>query len=243
MIRSRLVALAGIAVLWACGGGDADQAADDAARDLSLAPAESIAALNDRPQQAPATQPQRQTPPAQPRTPAPRSLGAGTALQLMASDTITSRRHKPGDPVRATSAADIKDSRGRTVIPAGATFSGAIAEIDAGGDGTLLLAFDRVSFGGHVYAVVAESDSVGTVRQGRGVTAGDAAKVGAGAAAGAIAGRIIGKDTKGAVIGGVVGAAAGAGVAAATKGDDLVLPAGAPIRIVLRETMVLRPVT
>lgn len=240
MLHIRIVALAGAAALWACGGGDADSAAaDSTARDLSLAPAESIAALNDRPQ-APRT-----TAPAAARAPAPLSLASGTTLRLAAADTINSRRHKVGDPVRARSTADVMDSRGRTVIPAGATFTGAIAAIDAGGDGMLRLAFDRVSFGGHVYAVAAESEAVDTVRQGGGgVSTGDAAKVGAGAAAGAIAGRVIGKDTKGAVIGGVVGAAAGAGVAVATKGSgDLVLPAGAPIRIVLRERMVLRPVS
>jgi hypothetical protein len=69
--------------------------------------------------------------------------------------------------------------------------------------------------------------------KGRGVTGGDAAKVGAAAAVGAAAGAIIGKDAKGAVIGGAVGAAAGVGIAAATRDVDILLNAGSPIRLVL----------
>jgi hypothetical protein len=243
----------------ACGGGEA--AEDEEARDLSMPPAESLAVLSDRPQaeerRPPATtqpqsqprpqpqaQPPRQSRPATP--PAPLTLPAGAVIELAATDTISSKTHNAGDPVTATVNADINDARGRLVVPAGAVFRGVIAEIkpagSPGGVGTLRLAFDAVSFGGRTYAAVAESDSLGTETQGRGVSGGDAAKVGVGAAAGAIAGRIIGKDTKGAVIGGVVGAAAGAGVAAATKDQDIVLPAGGRIRLVLQQEMVLAPI-
>jgi hypothetical protein len=47
--------------------------------------------------------------------------------------------------------------------------------------------------------------------RGRGVTAGEAEKVGVGAAAGAVVGRVITDKTKGAVVGGVAGAATGKG--------------------------------
>lgn len=257
MLRSPMVVLLGAVALWGCGGGEGDTAsADSTMRDLSLAPAESVAALNDRPQAA-TTQSQRSTTPSRPQAaapsrpttrtpPAPLALAAGTELELTATDTITSRRNKAGDVVYATSAEAIRDSRGRVVVPAGAVFTGEIVEIkpagSPGGQGTLRLAFNRVSFGGNTYAAAAESDSLGTETQGRGVTGGDAAKVGVGAAAGAVAGRIIGKNTKGAVIGGVVGAAAGAGVAAATKDQDIVLPAGGLIRLRLSQELVLRPV-
>jgi hypothetical protein len=73
--------------------------------------------------------------------------------------------------------------------------------------------------------------------QGRGVTAGDAAKVGAGAAVGAIAGRVLSGNKKGAIIGGVVGAAVGTGVAMETADRDVVVPAGA--KIVLKLTTAL----
>jgi hypothetical protein len=81
--------------------------------------------------------------------------------------------------------------------------------------------------------VAARTDSIGSYMKGRGVTGAEAAKVGAATAVGAAAGAIIGKDVKGAVIGGAVGAAAGVGIAAATRDVDILLNAGAPIRLVL----------
>jgi hypothetical protein len=246
-------------VLVGCGG---EEVSDDSEmRDLSLAPAESIAALDDQPLSQPEEQPGRQetspppttpppTPPPAPRQqpqPASQSLPAGTVFSLTAQDSISNRTNVVGDPVRAVSAADITDASGTVVIPAGAEFGGvitAIQEAENPGDaGTLAIAFNQVHFGGKTYAIDAMSDSLATERQGRGVTGGDAAKVGVGAAAGAVLGGLITKDTKGAIVGGVVGAAAGAGVAGATKDADILLPAGALVRIVLNSPMVLEPVS
>jgi outer membrane lipoprotein SlyB len=78
--------------------------------------------------------------------------------------------------------------------------------------------------------------------KGRGVTAGEAAKVGAGAVVGGIAGRLIGGNKKGTAIGAVAGAAAGAGIAAATRDVDIILPAGARIRIVLTAPFTLEEI-
>jgi hypothetical protein len=97
----------------------------------------------------------------------------------------------------------------------------------------MVITYTTVEFGGESYAVAARTDSLATYMKGRGVTGGDAAKVGAATAVGAAAGAIIGKDAKGAVIGGVVGAAAGVGIAAATRDVDILLNAGSPIRLVL----------
>jgi hypothetical protein len=253
----------GASVLLAgCGGEDVSD--DSEMRDLSLAPAESIAALDDQPLNQPAEQPGRQatspsptTPPPTPATPppaprpqpkpAPQSLPVGTEFALTAQDSISNRTNVVGDPVRAVSAQDVVDASGKVVIPAGAEFEGvitAIQEAENPGDaGTLAIAFNQVRFGGKTYAIDAMSDSLATERQGRGITGGDAAKVGVGAAAGAVLGGLITKDTKGAIVGGVVGAAAGAGVAGATKDADILLPAGALVRIVLNSPMVLEPVS
>jgi hypothetical protein len=222
-IRTSALAIGAAALLWGCGG---ESGSDDTeVRDLSLAPAESIAALDDAPQSAPAPQQGGQ----------------------QAADSISTRTHAAGDAVYATASADIVDGQGRVVIPAGARFEGVIAAIleakNPGDPGTISLAFNRVAFGGKSYSVDATSDSVATERQGRGVTGGDAAKVGVGAAAGAVLGGLITKDTKGAIVGGVVGAAAGAGVAGATKDADVLLPAGGTIRIVLGSPMVLTPIS
>jgi len=260
-IRTSALAIGAAALLWGCGGeGGSDEAE---VRDLSLAPAESVAALNDAPQSAPSTaqtapptSPARQNAapstaaPTQTRTPpapATKSLPAGTVLSLASTDSISNKTNAAGDPVSATSSADVLDAQGRVVIPAGARFEGvitAIKQADNPGDpGTMAIAFQRVTFGGKTYAIDAVSDSLATQRQGRGVTGGDAAKVGVGAAAGAVLGGLITKDTKGAIVGGAVGAAAGAGVAGATKDADILLPAGALVRIVLSAPMVLTPVS
>ena len=73
--------------------------------------------------------------------------------------------------------------------------------------------------------------------RGRGVTTGDAAKVGAGAAAGAIAGRILGGNKKGTIIGGVVGAAVGTGVAVETADRDVVVAPGAAIAFTINQEL------
>jgi hypothetical protein len=157
-------------------------------------------------------------------------------MTLLATDTIVAKDREVGDPVTATLAASLFDSRGREVIPAGAVFSGHIANIeeaDSTFDGHMLLRFEQVSFDGQSYGVQASTMSVGTRTQKGGVSAGDAAKVGAGAVVGAIAGRIIGGNRTGTAVGAAVGTAAGVGVAVATKGEDVYLDAGAPIRILL----------
>jgi hypothetical protein len=244
----------GALALIACGERPAE---DETARDLSLAPAESVATLSDVPvqgatpgtttptQAAPQVQtPRVQTPtPPAPAAPAARPTsstlvaGTGTVVSLVANDTLTSRHNKRGETVTATLAADLTDALGRTVIPAGAVFTGTISDIapagTPGGEGRMVLSFNTVEFGGRSYSVAARTDSVGTYMKGRGVTGAEAAKVGAATAVGAAAGAIIGKDVKGAVIGGAVGAAAGVGIAAATRDVDILLNAGAPIRLVL----------
>lgn len=260
MFSPRYLALTALAVM-ACGG-DKQPPADQTMRDLSMAPAESVAALNDQPAQGqqpaaqPAAQPgQNAMPPAAPRpaqtaptrqatpsvpaspTTTTRTVGEGAVLTLAASDTITSRQNKKGDTVVATSTAAIRDAGGNVVIPAGAVFTGTISDIapapHADAAGRLVLTFNQVEFGGHTYAIAARTDSLGTVLKGRGITTGDAAKVGVGAVAGAVVGRVIGGNKTGTIVGGVVGAAAGTAVAAGTKDVDIVLPAGAPIRLVL----------
>lgn len=248
------LALGLAAAFWACGGGEPGQQASQQGRDLSLAPAESTARLSDQPAaQPPAAQPtaQPKTPATQPKPPAakpaaPPMLAEGTTIDLSASDSLTSRKNKKGDAVTATSASAVKDKTGRSVIPQGAVFQGTISDIapaeHPGGQGRLVLTFTRVSFGGKTYGVQASVDTMGTTMKGRGVTAGDAAKVGAGAVVGGIAGRLIGGNKTGTAVGAAAGAAAGVGVAAATRDIDIILPAGALVRIVLTAPFKLEPI-
>lgn len=246
MLRTQMtpLAVATVIIFFGCGGGEASD--DEASRDLSLAPAESVAALADTADamaQAPRPAPAQPTRPAPRATPPPApatvtlTADAGTIVMLIAGDTLTSRHNEKGETVTATNAEAVLDADGRVVIPPAAVFVGTISDIapaeSPGGEGRMVLTFNRVRFGGAEFEIQTRTDSLGSFMKGRGVTAGDAAKVGAGAVVGAVAGRIIGGNRTGTIVGAAAGAAAGAGIAAATRDIDIILPEGAPIRVVL----------
>lgn len=225
----------------ACGGkGDAAKT-DSLQRDLAMAPADSTAAMNDRPAASPAPTspaPRRTTPAPRPVTSAPLTLGAGTEFGTTAVDSITSRSNRAGETMHARVSSDVKDPQGRTIIPAGATVTLRIdelapAENDNDHTGKLKLTPTAVDFDGRSYGITGTVDSVHYSIVGRGVTAGDAAKVGAGAVAGGIAGRVIGGNRRATVVGAVVGAAAGAAVASKTNDRDVVIRPTNYIRIKL----------
>ena len=248
-------ALAGLVWLAAACAGDqqSSQSADSTARNLTLAPAESSAALQDvpvtqsaSPAPAPRSAPPVARPAVPPRPPAPttRTLASGTHFDMAAADTISSRTAKAGDPFTARVVEDVKNAAGQVVIPAGSVVHGTIAEVKSAPNpntpGTLTLAVSSVSVRGTSYPLEASIDSLETIHKGRGVTTGDAAKVGAGAVAGAFLGRVVGGNKKGTIIGGVVGGAVGAGVAATSKDSDIVLPAGAHILVTLSKPLTVR---
>jgi len=253
---TRFAVALGVAALAACAKGDqaGRQSADSTARDLTLAPTDSTAALQDvpapttEPQPAPTTPPPSRPPAPKPKptpaAPATRTAAAGTFLDLAVGDTLSSKFTKAGDHFAAAVVEDVKDAQGRVVIPAGSTVHGSVVEVKPAPNprtaGTLTLALTSVTVGGRDYPIEARIDSLETVRQGRGVTTGDAAKVGGGAAAGAILGRVVGKNTKGAVIGGIVGAVVGTGVAVESKDSDIVLPKGAHINASLTAPLTVR---
>jgi len=248
---TRFMTFASIAIfgLSACQKGqEQSQASDSTARNLTLAPTESTAAMRDVPANPPAavtkpTPPPATRPPAQRRPTAPAMLhvGAGTTMDIAAVDTISSRTAKVGDAFSARVVEDIKNAAGKVVIPAGSVVNGKIADVKPAPNpntpGTLTLSVSSITVRGTSYPIEASVDSLETIHKGRGVTTGDAAKVGAGAAAGAILGRVLGGNRKGTIIGGIVGGAAGAAVAHSTKDSDIVLPAGAHIIIRLTKEL------
>ena len=250
---SHLIAVLTAVALAACVKSDqANQSADSTARNLTLAPTESTAAIKDVP--VPATQPakvapEKKTPapkPPAPKPAAPTTLtaAAGTRVPLAASESISTRQAKAGDAFTATVAQDVKDAAGHVVIPAGSAVQGTIVAAEPApnpnASGRLELAVQTVSVRGSSYAVDATVESKDTVMQGRGVTKGDAAKVGGGAIAGALVGKLLGKNTKGALIGGAVGAAAGAAAARASRDIDVVLPKGAAITLKLNKPLTVK---
>ncbi len=258
-MKTLAAALATVALLACAKGDQANKpGADSTARNLTIAQPESGAALHDVGSKVPATTTPN-APPVRTRTktpvqvtpkapPPPASVvytaASGSFLDMAVTDTITSRTAKPGQEFTASVVADVKDGAGHVVIPAGSTVHGTIDAVkpapNPNESGTLTLSVSSVTVRGASYPLDAHIDSLETVRKGRGVTKGDAAKVGGGAAAGAILGRILGGNAKGTVIGGIVGGAAGAAVAAGTKSADIVLPKGAHINATLTKALAVK---
>jgi len=255
-MRQTTALLLSLGLLGACAKGEnANTAsADSTARNLTLAPAESSAAMRDAPATPPPTPPvaQNTTPVSRPATERPRppaapttvTLGVGTHFDMAATDTITSRTAKPGDAFTARVVEDVRNAAGKVVIPAGSSVTGTISDVKPAPNpntpGTLTLAVSSVTIRGTNYPLEASIDSLETTHKGRGITTGDAAKVGAGAAAGAILGRVIGGNKRGTIIGGIVGGAVGAGVAQTSKDSDIVLPAGAHIIVTVTKALTVR---
>lgn len=215
--------------------------------------ADSVTPAEAAPPAAPAAKPSRPTPPrtgSDPGTapapapvpappPAPPMLEAGTRVTMTSNAEISTRRHKAGDQFVATVTEAVLDSRGRPVIPAGATVTFRILELKEAENqddaGTLTVRPEQVTIGEASMAIEADVGELVIERQGRGVTAGDAGKVAGAAAAGAILGKIITKKGTGAAVGGVVGAAAGTAIAVKSADKDLVIPAGSKIVVALRK--------
>ena len=251
----------GLAVAGCGKKADQDVAVQDSAgRDLSLAPVDSSARLNDQPQpEAPATpappppskrpptKPAPTPPPAAVPSPAPApapepaparrsTIDAGTVVSLRSSQEFGTKTHKVGQVITASVLEDMKDDLGKTIIPAGSMASLTISELvvseNKDDSGKVVLKATQVTINGETKDLNGVSTSVEHSLKGRGVKAGDAAKVGAGAAAGAVVGKIIGKG-KGAVVGGVIGAAAGTAVAVNSADRDVLVPVGARILLKL----------
>lgn len=248
-MKLRLLTTVALAGAVACGGkGDAAKT-DSLPRDLAMAPADSHATMNDQPAAAPAA-----STPAPTSTPAPSSttrrpsppapkpvasmLASGTSFTGTSKDSLTSRTMHAGGTIHMAVGSAVKDAQGRVVIPVGSVVTLHVdslgpAENDNDHTGKLKLTPVSVEIAGASKPLSARVDSIHYSIVGRGVTAGDAAKVGAGAAVGALAGRLIGGNKRGTVVGGVAGAAAGAAVASKTNDRDVVIKPGDYIRLVL----------
>lgn len=176
---------------------------------------------------------------ADPAPPAVRelSLFSGTSVRLESRSEISSRHNHTGDRIVATAAAAVLNAAGDTVIPRGTTFFGRVTALapapNPDAQGLLRVNFFEARVRDRIYPVHGQVTFLGTTMRGRGVTAGTAAKVGAGAVIGGVAGRLIGGNSTGTVVGAVAGGAGGAVVAHATRTMDIVLPGGAEIRLKL----------
>ena len=173
---------------------------------------------------------------------AARTLPIGTEIHAALDDSISSRRDSAGRSISAEISQSVTGAGGRVLIPAGSTVQLTVTRLASAksksSQGSLALRVEGIQVGGQLQSVQADVRPVPRELRGRGVTSGDAAKVGVGAVGGAVLGRVLGGNTKGAVVGGVVGAAGGAVVADQTATRDVVVKAKTPVTFVLTAPLV-----
>lgn len=112
------------------------------------------------------------------------SLATGKRVEATIDEEFSSRTDKAGKTVAATVSADVKDARGRVVIPSGSPVALTIETLDPGNDqirpeGRLSLVVNSVTVNGHTYPVVADLTPVTHRMIGRGITKDEAARIGA----------------------------------------------------------------
>lgn len=172
------------------------------------------------------------------------TLVAGTGFIAALQNTIDTGKNKVGDKISLRTQEDVLVNA-MPVVPAGATINGEVTHIDpagriAGGAQLTLRFIELVMPDGKSYSISA----IPLRLEGKGDAKESALEVGGGAVAGGIIGAILGGGGdvgKGAAAGAVVGA----GVAVATKGNQIVLPAGQKFKVTLDGpvTIVVKPGT
>ena len=121
-------------------------------------------------------------------------------------------------------------------IPAGVVIHGEVTHARGGGRiagaPELTIRFRTMEVDGESYPITADPFRL----RGKDDLKESIAEIGGGAVVGGIVGAVAGNTVKGAVIGGVLGT----GVAVATKGDQIVLPAGQRLRVRLAAPVTVR---
>jgi len=167
------------------------------------------------------------------------TLPAGTVLPVRFETTVSSANSRPEDKVLAVVRENVLDPDGGIVIPAGSVLRGRVVSAQRAGKvkgrSYLAVSFDSVEVHGRVHRV--STNRLGV--QGRSGAKKDAAIIGGGTGAGALVGAIA--DGKGgAAKGALIGGATGTGVVLATRGPEVVIPAGAGYRVRLADSLVVR---
>jgi hypothetical protein len=167
------------------------------------------------------------------------TLPAGTVLPVRFETTISSASSRAEDKVLAVVRENVLDPNGGIVIPAGSEIRGRVVSAQRAGKvkgrSYLAVSFDSVEVNGRVHRV--STNRLGV--QGRSGAKKDAAIIGGGTGAGALVGAIA--DGKGgAAKGALIGGATGTGVVLATRGPEVVIPAGARYRVRLADSLIVR---
>ena len=175
-------------------------------------------------------------PPPVTRAENPNEIPVGTEFDVRLQNSLSSASAQPEDHFDATTMVDLRDERGRVLIPAGSVMRGIVSSVHKATrterKGSLTVAFDRVTMNGRSHPMRA---TVTQALESEGI-AGEKEKIGIGAGAGAILGAILG-GAKGALAGILIG---GGGTIAATEGKDVELPTGTVLRVRLDSALNLQ---
>jgi hypothetical protein len=160
------------------------------------------------------------------------TLTAGTTFVASLQSTVATDKNKVGDAIALRTIEPVRVNE-MEVVPAGATIRGEVTHVDpagrVAGGAELTLRFTTLETAdGKSYAISCVPFRV----EGKGDAKESALQIGGGAVAGGIVGGVLGgkKDIgKGAAAGAIIGT----GVAVATKGDQIVLPAGQKMKVAL----------
>ncbi len=212
-----------------------ESSAPESSAPMQVAPAGAMATE----QSAPALPP---APPAPPPPPAPKKviIPSGTTMSIRLLDAINSETSQLGQTFRATLDSPLS-SEGDVALPSGYDVQGHIVDVKSAGKfagkSELVLQLDRITVGDKSYNIQTDQYR----RAGNSRSTYTAEKVGAGAAIGAIIGGIAGGG-KGAGIGAAAGGGLGGGVQAATKGQQVKLPAETVLSFTLQSPLTVTQV-
>jgi type IV secretion system protein VirB10 len=197
------------------------------------------------PKPAPAEQPVLATRPATPPAPLDFTIPAGTHILLSLTSSISTRNSKEGDRVYLQTAVPVAQD-GRIVIPRGSYVQGTVTKTKPAGrlssKGELYLLFDSLTLPNGVTrdfrARLTSADaSKGKVDSDEGKISGDTGKdprkVGRDVGIGSMGGVIVGGAAGHPITGLGVGAAAGLAAVLLSKNQDVVLPRGTSVELVL----------
>ena len=166
----------------------------------------------------------------------PNEIPVGTEFDVRLANTLSSKTSQVEDRFEATTMVDLRDDRGKVLVPAGSTMRGVVSSVNKATrtdrKGSMTVAFDRVTINGRAYPIRA---TVTQALESEGIM-GEKEKIGIGAGAGAILGAILG-GAKGALAGILIG---GGGTIAATEGKDVELPVGTTLRVRLDSALSLQ---
>jgi hypothetical protein len=163
------------------------------------------------------------------------TLPSGTTLIASLQSRLSTEGLDPGRSVELTTRAPLHLASGPD-LPAGMVIHGEVTHARGGGRiagaPELTIRFRTMEVDGESYPITADPFRL----RGKDDLKESLAEIGGGVVVGGIVGAVAGNTVKGAVIGGVLGT----GVAVATKGNQIVLPAGQRLRVRLAAPVTVR---